>query len=63
MLNLVKPRYVMPFHGDYKRIRLHAQLAEAVGVDADGDLPAARTGCRSRSTRAARASASPSRRG
>jgi ribonuclease J len=33
MLNLVKPRYVMPFHGDFKRLRLHAQLAEAVGVD------------------------------
>jgi ribonuclease J len=32
MLNLVKPRYVMPFHGDYKRLRMHAQLAEAVGV-------------------------------
>ena len=35
MLNLVKPRYVMPFHGDYKRIKLHGQLAEAVGIDAD----------------------------
>jgi len=35
MLNLVQPRYVMPFHGDHKRIRLHAQLAEAVGVDPD----------------------------
>jgi ribonuclease J len=34
MLNLVKPRYVMPFHGDYKRIQLHSQLAEAVGVPA-----------------------------
>jgi ribonuclease J len=33
MLNLVRPRYVMPFHGDFKRIHLHAQLAEAVGVD------------------------------
>jgi ribonuclease J len=32
MLNLVKPRYVMPFHGDFKRLRLHAQLAEDVGV-------------------------------
>ncbi len=32
MLNLVKPRYVMPFHGDFKRLHLHAQLAEAVGV-------------------------------
>jgi ribonuclease J len=35
MLNLVKPRYVMPFHGDFKRIHLHAGLAEAVGVDPD----------------------------
>jgi ribonuclease J len=35
MLNLTKPRYVMPFHGDYKRIHLHAALAEAVGVDPD----------------------------
>jgi ribonuclease J len=33
MLNLVRPRYVMPFHGDHKRIQLHARLAEAVGVD------------------------------
>ena len=32
MLNLVKPRYVMPFHGDFKRLKLHGQLAEAVGV-------------------------------
>ena len=32
MLNLVKPQYVMPFHGDFKRLRLHAQLAEAVGI-------------------------------
>jgi len=32
MLNLVKPRYVMPFHGDFKRLRLHAQLADAVGI-------------------------------
>ncbi len=35
MLNLTQPRYVMPFHGDFKRIRLHAGLAEAVGVDPD----------------------------
>src|SRR5579871_3512915 len=33
MLNLVKPRYVMPFHGDFKRLRLHTQLAEAVGIE------------------------------
>ncbi len=35
MLNLTKPRYVMPFHGDFKRIHLHSQLAEAVGIDPD----------------------------
>ena len=25
----------MPFHGDHKRIHLHGQLAEAVGVEPD----------------------------
>ncbi len=35
MLNLVRPRYVMPFHGDYTRIQQHARLAEAVGVPSD----------------------------
>ncbi len=35
MLNLVRPRYVMPFHGDYTRIQQHARLAEAVGVPRD----------------------------
>ena len=35
MLNLTRPRYVMPVHGDYKRMLLHGQLAEAVGVPAE----------------------------
>jgi ribonuclease J len=35
MLNLVRPRYVMPVHGDHKRIHLHAALAESVGIDPD----------------------------
>jgi ribonuclease J len=35
MLNLTKPRYVMPFHGDFKRLRLHAQLAQDVGIPAE----------------------------
>jgi ribonuclease J len=35
MLNLTQPRYVLPAHGDYRRLRLHAQLAEAVGIDPD----------------------------
>jgi ribonuclease J len=32
MLNLTRPRYVLPVHGDHKRLRLHSELAEAVGV-------------------------------
>jgi len=32
MLNLTKPKYVMPFHGDHKRIHLHGELAKSVGV-------------------------------
>ncbi len=32
MLNLTRPRYVMPVHGDHKRLRLHAQLAQSVGI-------------------------------
>jgi ribonuclease J len=34
MLNLLKPRYVLPVHGDHKRIHLHAELADAVGIEA-----------------------------
>jgi ribonuclease J len=33
MLNLTKPRYVLPVHGDHQRLRLHKQLATSVGVD------------------------------
>jgi len=35
MLNLTRPKFVMPFHGDHKRIHLHAKLAESVGVPAE----------------------------
>jgi ribonuclease J len=33
MLNLTRPRYVMPIHGDHQRLRLHAGLAHSVGID------------------------------
>jgi ribonuclease J len=33
MLNLTKPHYVMPIHGDHQRLRLHAELAHSVGID------------------------------
>ncbi|MGB9184571.1 MAG: ribonuclease J [Solirubrobacteraceae bacterium] len=35
MLNLVRPRYVLPVHGDHKRIQLHSELADAVGIHPD----------------------------
>jgi ribonuclease J len=35
MLNLTKPRFVMPVHGDFKRLRLHSELAQAVGISAE----------------------------
>lgn len=35
MLNLTKPKYVMPMHGDYQRLRLHKKIAVSVGVKED----------------------------
>jgi ribonuclease J len=35
MLNLTHPQYVLPVHGDFKRMLVHSQLAEAVGVPGD----------------------------
>ena len=32
LLNLVKPKYFMPIHGEYRHLSLHANLAETVGV-------------------------------
>ena len=32
MINLTAPEYVLPFHGDHRRLRLHGELAESVGV-------------------------------
>jgi ribonuclease J len=35
MLNLTRPQYVLPVHGDHKRLRLHSELAEAVGIESE----------------------------
>lgn len=33
MLNLIKPKYFIPIHGEYRMLRQHAQLGEAVGIE------------------------------
>jgi ribonuclease J len=35
LLNLVKPRFFMPIHGEYRHLTLHAKLAELVGIPKD----------------------------
>jgi ribonuclease J len=35
MINLTKPKYLLPVHGDHQRLRLHAELGEDVGLPAE----------------------------
>jgi len=35
MLNLVKPKYFVPTHGEYRHLHQHAKLAQQVGVPKD----------------------------
>lgn len=35
MINLVRPRYFMPVHGESRHLKAHAELAELVGVPPD----------------------------
>jgi ribonuclease J len=32
LMNLVKPKYFVPIHGEYRHLSLHARLAESVGI-------------------------------
>jgi ribonuclease J len=32
LLNLIKPKFFMPIHGEYRHLSLHAQLAQSVGI-------------------------------
>jgi ribonuclease J len=34
MLTLVKPRYFMPFHGDFRMLKVHGTLAQETGIPA-----------------------------
>ncbi len=35
LLNLVKPKFFVPIHGEYRHLSLHARLAESVGIAKD----------------------------
>lgn len=35
LLNLVRPKFFVPVHGEYRHLSLHAQLAESVGIPSD----------------------------
>lgn len=35
MLNLMKPKYFIPIHGEYRMLRHHSLLAESIGVESD----------------------------
>ncbi|MCH8974117.1 MAG: ribonuclease J [Chloroflexi bacterium] len=35
MLGLIKPKYFVPIHGEYRMLQAHAELAESVGVEHD----------------------------
>ena len=35
MINLTKPKYFIPIHGEYRHLILHARLAEEVGIAVD----------------------------
>ncbi|MFC1949092.1 ribonuclease J [Chloroflexota bacterium] len=35
LLNLVKPKFFMPVHGEYRHLNFHARLAESVGIPKD----------------------------
>lgn len=40
MINLVKPRYFIPIHGEYRHLVLHSRLAASVGIPEDNILVA-----------------------
>jgi len=39
LLAIVRPRYFIPVHGEYRHLAVHAELATAVGIPADHVMP------------------------
>src|SRR5205814_10298134 len=35
MLNLVRPRFFMPVHGEFRHLALHSEIAQDVGITKD----------------------------
>ena len=44
MINLTRPRFFIPIHGEYRHLTLHARLAESVGIPSERVL-LAENGC------------------
>jgi len=40
MINLIKPKFFMPIHGNYYMLKLHAKIAESVGIPAANTIVA-----------------------
>ena len=38
MINLIKPKFFMPIHGNYYMLKLHANIAESVGIPASNTI-------------------------
>ncbi|MEA2098004.1 MAG: ribonuclease J [Patescibacteria group bacterium] len=40
MINLIKPKFFMPIHGNYYMLRLHANIAESIGIPSSNTIVA-----------------------
>ena len=39
MLHIIKPKFFVPVHGEYRHLQMHAQLAEEMGISTDRIFP------------------------